>query len=304
MFQRPLRATKFNFLDLVAASATRMSVDDADRLAGLEYHGIPGATHPCEDAVVRLLQSRVSIASARILSCMNEHTVEHALLLATAVGDEILIKAGFGSGYSGTGPHGFSYILALLEFHEVEIDECHISAEMMERSHRSALTNSDLDEIHEARAKPPRLSDYVSDRDFESIRAGTLWRNAPPIVPFGVIDPRLTDLAVSFWASPDDRLRKGYARLEDIIRDRTGLKGHGSNLFSDAFLKDTAPLTWDCPDKGEIIGRANLFIGAAMAHRNPRAHRDVKTPGTEALSELLLLNHLYRLETEAIAVTP
>lgn len=281
-----------------------MSVRDADAPAGLEYHGVPGATHPCEDAVVRLLQSRVSIASARILSCKNERTVEHALLLTTGVGDEILIKAGFGSGYGGTGPHGFSYVLALLEFHGVEIDECHISAEMMDRSHYSALTKADLHEIHEAHAKPPRLSDYVSDRDFESIRAGTLWRNVPPIVPFGVIDPRLTDLAVTFWDNPDDRLRKGYARLEDIVRDRTGLKAHGSNLFSDAFLKDTAPLTWDCPDKGEIIGRANLFIGAAMAHRNPRAHRDVTTHATEALSELMLLNHLYRLEAEAVPVTP
>jgi hypothetical protein len=41
-----------------------------------------------------------------------------------------------------------------------------------------------------------------------------------------------------------------------------------------------------------------------MAHRNPRAHRDVTTHATEALSELMLLNHLYRLETEAVPVTP
>lgn len=279
-----------------------MSTNDTDQPAGLEYHGIAGATHPCEDAIVRLLQARVVISRARILSCANKHTVDHALLLSTEVGDEILIKAGFGSGYGGTGAKGFSYVLALLEFHGVAIEECTISPAALERSHASALTVADLAEIMEAPGLAPRLSDYVTDRDFEAIAGGTLWRDARPIIPFGVIDPRLVPLAVTFWEATDDRLRRGYTRLEDIIRGRTGLTSSGSNLFSDAFHGPKASLTWPCPDKAEIIGRANLFTGAAMAHRNPRAHRDVSTKDRDALSELMMLNHLYRLEAEAIPV--
>lgn len=68
-------------------------------------------------------------------------------------------------------------------------------------------------------------------------------------------------------------------------------------------LKDGAPVTWACNESSERKGRANLFKGAVMAHRNPLAHRELKTNAVDALSEFLLLNHLYKLEADAIAST-
>jgi hypothetical protein len=50
---------------------------------------------------------------------------------------------------------------------------------------------------------------------------------------------------------------------------------------------------------GERTGRANLFVGAYLAYRNPRAHHEKKPDKREQLSEFLLLNHLYKLQREA-----
>lgn len=277
-----------------------MAFDDPDQPGGLEYHGVPGATKPCVDAIVRLLQGRWNVKSARVISLEKEKTNEHAFLLKNEVGDEVFIKAGFGSGYGGTGSRGFSFALALLEQHGVEIDECWVPDELMERSHHSALTNADRETIRNANANYPRHSDYVTDRDFEAAQDGTLWRQLTPVVPLALIDRRLADLAVTFWSAPDDRLRKGYAMLEDIVRERTGLTSSGVRLFADAFFGDQARLTWNCNEENEVIGRGTLFTGAGKAHRNPRSHRDLKTDCADALSELLLLNHLFRLESEAI----
>jgi hypothetical protein len=53
-------------------------------------------------------------------------------------------------------------------------------------------------------------------------------------------------------------------------------------------------------NEGERNGRMNLFIGAYMAYRNPRAHRESKDRLGAALAEFLLLNHLYMMEKQSI----
>ena len=40
-----------------------------DELAGIEYHGRPGVSHSCQDAVLRLLQDRERVTRVQILSC-------------------------------------------------------------------------------------------------------------------------------------------------------------------------------------------------------------------------------------------
>jgi len=265
-------------------------------LAGIEYHGIAGASHGCQDAVERLLQFGDKISRVRIISYENHH----CLLLTKENGDVIAIKSGFASGYGGTGPSCFSYVLQLLDSNGAEIDECEVDEGVIERLDNSALTIRDLEDIEAARPiRPSRWHDYVDEVDFERARSGTLWQNFPPIIPFAVIDSRIADLALSFWANPDDRLLKGYRRLEDTVRERTGLDEHGTKLFSKAFSGPSPLLRWDGLDDGERAGRANLFTGAWMAHRNPRSHRQLKNHSDELLSELLLLNHLYRLEKGA-----
>jgi hypothetical protein len=119
------------------------------------------------------------------------------------------------------------------------------------------------------------------------------------VIPFAIIDARIIDLAISFWKDPDDKLLKGYRRLEDAIRKRTSLDEHGTKLFSQTFAGNNPKLTWDHIDDGERAGRANLFTGAYMAHRNPRAHRELESDRDGQLAEFLLLNHLFRLEKEA-----
>lgn len=103
-----------------------------------------------------------------------------------------------------------------------------------------------------------------------------------------------------FKNDPDSALLKAYKRLEDIVRTRRGLSEHSSKLFSQTFASPNAPLTWDLPDKSEIICRANLFIVAYQALRNARTHREKDENQIHQFREFLLVNELYLLEREAV----
>lgn len=263
---------------------------------GIEYHGVAGSSLDCQNAVMRLLQFGESVTRARILS----HASTHAFLLTNAVGDVTAIKSGFSSGYGGAGPTAFSYVLQLLEAHGVEIDEYVVDEALIERIDQSALTAADMQGIDATKPiRPNRWHDFMLRQHIDCQRQGTFWQDFPPVIPYAIIDSRIADLALGFWQSPDDRILTGYKRLEGIIRKRTELKEHGAKLFSKAFSGETAQLCWKDMDEGEKTGRANLFTGAFMAHRNPLAHRETKYHPDQQLAEFLLLNHLYRLEREA-----
>jgi uncharacterized protein (TIGR02391 family) len=147
--------------------------------------------------------------------------------------------------------------------------------------------------------RPNHWPHYVLKQHIDCQRQGTFWQDFPPVIPYAIIDSRIADLALIFWENADDKILTAYRRLEDIIRKRTGLKEHGAKLFSKAFSGETAQLYWTDIDDGEKAGRANLFTGAFMAHRNPLAHRETKNHPDQQLTEFLLLNHLYRLENDA-----
>lgn len=271
--------------------------DDMQRpLAGIQYHGIAGASVECEAAVLRLLFSDGLLARAVILSAGHEH----AFLLFTNVGDPIAVKSGFASCYGGTGPAALSTVLQLLWRHGVDIEEMEVAGSFLERLDAAALTLADVETIeHGTPLRPSRWGDYIRSREQEASDADTLWSFQLPAMPYALLDPRLIDLALDFASDPDARLNRGYRRLEDSVRARTGLNLHGAKLFSTAFQGETPRLVWDVPDPGETTGRTQLFTGAFMAYRNPRAHRE---PGHgEHLAEFLLLNQLFRLEAEAVA---
>lgn len=267
------------------------------RPAGIEYVGLPGISQECQDGVLRLLQYGTQITHARILFSSNDH----CLLLTVDVGDIVAVKSGFASGYRGEGPRSFSYVLEVLQAHRVDIEEYDVSPEMIERLDTSSLTEADLEAVDAATpVRPARWHDYV----FESPkRDSNLWRNFPLVIPFAIIDDRITDLAISFWEGPDDRLLKGYRRLEDIVRERTAIDEHGTKLFSQALSPNGGKLTWKDAGDGERTGRMALFTGAYMAYRNPRAHREPKDRAEKLLTEFLLLNHLYLLEKELTEVS-
>jgi hypothetical protein len=271
-----------------------------DKLAGIEYAGVGGCSAECQDAVVRLLQYGDLITLCRILTHSSDEPRTHCLLLTINSGDLVAVKSGFASGYGGEGPHTFSYVLELLDAHNVEIEEYEVDETLIERLDRSCLLTSDLEHLSKARPiRPSRWADYIEDRHWTWSDEKTLWRDFPLVMPLAVIDPRLIDLAVSFGKDPDERLLTAYRRLEDRVRMRTDIKEHGAKLFSRAFLGDSPKLFWQGLDGAEHAGRAQLFIGAFGAHRNPRAHRELNDRMDEQLSEFLLVNHLYRLEAEA-----
>jgi hypothetical protein len=279
-----------------ARTSVKSVPNNDEELAGIEYGGIAGGSKDCEEAIVMLLQSGSRIARARILT----HENGHCILLTDEIGDPIAIKSGFSSGYGGEGPRTFSYILQLLDSHEVEIEEYEVDESFIERVDNSALKTSDLKLLDKSKpVRPTRWHSYVSEDDHQRARNGTLWEEFPPIIPFAIIDSRVIDLALSFWKDPDDKLLKGYRRLEDLIRQRTGVDEHGTKLLSQTFVGNKSKLNWKNIDEGEKVGRANLFTGAYMAYRNPRAHRELKNYQDAQLAEFLLLNHLYRLEREA-----
>jgi len=267
-----------------------------DKLAGIQYAGVGGSSADCKEAVIRFLHHD-RVTRCRILSWEGAH----CLLLTMNTGDLVAIKSGFASGYGGEGPHTFSYILQLLDSHRVEIQEFEVDEEFLERVDAAALTNADLDRLERARPERRRhWNDYILEPHWRRADTKTLWLDFPAVIPFGVIDPRLIDLALTFWDAPDAKLLIAYRRLEDIVRERTGLRGQGTKLFSQAFLGDTPVLGWLDLDESERAGRAQLFTGTYQAHRNPRAHRQPDEWIDGQLCELLLVNQLYRLEAQSV----
>jgi hypothetical protein len=261
--------------------------------------GCEGDTESCKQAVMEIIQYGHDIQSVIILS----HLGAHGLLIEVEYGDLIVIRSGFTSGYGGRGPHSFSFILRLLSLHGKDIRECELEKDIFNRVNHSMLTIDDVDSIQQMNPALPRSkwNDYIV-YDYEDNQA-VLWKEFPHIIPLSLVDMRLADLALKFPDSPDECLVIGYRRLEDILRKRSNLHElHGSKLISQCFLKDPSHLTWENTQEAECKGRGQLFSGAFMAFRNPRAHRELKVSGTELLMEFLLLNHLFFLESKAIDV--
>lgn len=289
-----VRALFIGGRDEALGQRSNETLNDND-LAGLEYHGVAGSSNDCQTAVLRLLQYGPSINKVLILTYENRH----ALLLTNDFGDRIAIKSGFSSGYGGAGHEALSVCLALLDRHGVETDEILVDEALMKRLDLSGLTTGDCAWIEMAeRVRPANYPMYIRELHHEPMHDGTLWTVFDRLIGFGNVDPRLVDLALDFFSDPDGKLINGYRRLEGLVRERTGLKGHGVKLFSQAMHTETGPLTWDVDDPGELSGRLNLFTGAFMALRNPRAHHEDHL--FDPVIEFNTLNLLYRLEAQAV----
>lgn len=266
-------------------------------LAALQYVGLTGISMSCHHAVKRLVQYGDRIEQAMILTFAGHHA-----LLLTLDGDErVAVKAGFSSGYAGEGPRTLAEVLRLLDALNVAIEECIVPADLLERLEASALTTRDLELINTTRAvRPRRWHDYIHDATPPGTAKGSVWDGFGPVMPWAIIDGRIADLAQRFFEHPDDSILTGFRRLEDALRRRTGLDEHGAKLFAQAFTGDDAKLEWKVKDKGEQVGRAQLFAAAFMAYRNPRAHRELDDDGAAMLAEFLMLNQLFLLEGQAV----
>jgi hypothetical protein len=266
-------------------------------LAGIQYVGLDGVSASCYSAVKRLIQFGDRIERARLLTCQGRH----ALLLTVTSEDLVVAKAGFTSGYAGEGPRTLAEVLRLLIELKVDVDECDVTEAILERVAASALTTKDVETIKRASSvRPTRVYDYIhAVYEFGQERP-SIWDSFPPAMPWAIIDRRIIDLALQIMDQPDESLMRGFRRLEDCIRERTGNDEHGTKLFTKAFTDRDAKLTWNVRDQSEIGARAQLFSSAFMAYRNPRAHREINDALDSSLIEFLMLNHLFVLERQAI----
>ncbi|HIG21852.1 hypothetical protein D1224_02960 [Henriciella barbarensis] len=261
--------------------------------AGLAYHGLSGVTRPCEEAVLEALQRETRIERARILSFREQH----GLLLINAVGDGLVIRPGFASGYSGEGPSGLSKAIAMLSAHEVQIDEVDLTPAEFQRLDDSVLTESDLQDLAARRAvRIGQYQDYMFRGDWDDARAGRLWSHYPARLPLAALAPGLIDLVLEFDTRPGHALHLGYIRLEDRLRKLTCTRLSGTRLVDAAFSPKHALLKLSGrEDPGEQAGLEFLFRGVLQLHRNPHAHSELNRSPVEAVSEFLVLNHLFRL---------
>lgn len=173
------------------------------------------------------------------------------------------------------------------------------------------MTSADLAEVEQADpVRPARTFDYVYATYGNDRSMPPVWRDFEPVMPWSIVDQRLAEQALQFWTAPDKAIMDGFRKLEDLVRERTGLSEHGTKLFSRAFAGEDSKLVWrrtepgssEAPnliDPGEQAGRAQMFIGAYQAFRNPRAHRTPDDCSPGSLAEFLMLNQLFRLERAA-----
>lgn len=258
--------------------------------AGIQYAGDSATTLSCQEAVLRFLQFGDKITHARILTSNGAH----GLLLTTEHGETIAIKTGFTSGYPGEGPRRFSYVLHVLWNHGAHISQAQVGKGLLNRLDASALTEADLEAIRVA-----KRGDHWNQYLLPQHLGVNLWSEFPLTIPYAIVDERLQDLASTFWEAPGDRLLSAWRRLEDTVRERTGLEEHGAKLFSKAFAGEDSRLDWPDKNRAEADGVAQLFANGFKAYRNPRAHREISESREDQLVEFLMLNQLFRLERTA-----
>lgn len=263
----------------------------------IEYHGSSGVTQNCIEALQRTLQFGDELVQALILSFGQEH----GFYLKDSYDHPVVILPGFTTGYNGEGPRGFSYCLALLETSEVSVDEVMLPEEMFKRLETGALLFGDIEFIEKSRpVRPKRYHDFILKQHWKSKQEGSLWSEFKPVIPLGLVEPRLIKLARHFSNDPSDVVFKAFRLLEDTVRRRIDTDEHGKKVFSTAFHGDASPLYWPNKEMSEQVGRANLFIGAYLAFRNPKAHKEMQEDLNDLIRQFLVINQLFFMENEAI----
>src|SRR5205085_6790565 len=123
-----------------------------------------------------------------------------------------------------------------LDSYAVDIEEYEVDNDFLDKIDNSSLTTTDLNKLEKAKpVRPIRWHDYIFEDERKWHDGGKIRHEFNFVIPFAIIDNRITDLAMNFWSNPDEKLMTGYRRLEDIIRKRTGIDEHNTKLFARAF---------------------------------------------------------------------
>ena len=277
----------------------------AGKLASIQYVGEAGSSKDCLLAVLRFIQFGDTLSPVRLLTAQQGHTGDHCLLIQINGRDFVAVKSGFTSGYAGEGPKTLSELLAVLDGFGIEVEEYRVEQAVIDAIDASALSSAALDHVLAlCPVRPWRLYEYELPGWSPAAKEQQFVDHFPLCIPYAAIDARLMDLAITFWEDPDAKLLSAFRRLEDIVRQRTGIEEVGGRLFSDAFGASAPRLEWVGCDKTELSGRVQLFAGTYMVYRNPRAHREFNSNSADYLCEFLVINTLYRLEAKATPVAP
>lgn len=261
---------------------------------GVNYLGQAGVSAGSLRALEIVLHNYRPLQTAYLLTADGTH----AFLLESETEGLFAIRSGFRSGYRGEGPRALAYALQLLYQFGVHVEDRHVAEEVISRLDDGQLTQGDIRKIKEIQRLPPNRS-YEHVYEYIHRNEERPWEEMYSAIPFGLIDPRLRDLALTFDSDFDQAILTGFRRLEAIVRER--LVEKSDRVFAAAFNGEASELSWLNVNASEHAGRANLFVGAYGAFRNPRAHSTAAGDHrSDCLAEFLLLNLLYRLEAAAV----
>lgn len=247
-------------------------------------------------ALMNALQLQPAVTKVWLLTT----DYDHALIVVYQDDKYIAIQGGLSSGRPSEGTKTLSKALAFIDSLGLSIHEILVPFGLMNRLIRGGLTQKDISTLDAGGVGHGHWPNYILPEDWESSTTRQLWDTAEPMIPMAIIDPRLRDIAIRFWKSPDSALMDGYRRLECCIRGRIDCNSRGIDIFGKAFGGKQPQLAWQEELGSGDSARQLLFRGVFQAYRNARAHNELQTSPNESLTEFLLLNHLFLLEAAAV----
>lgn len=268
----------------------------------IEYLGRYGSTLFGLKALVRGITYN-EIKDAYLISNLenSKKIRHHAFVLFESIHNISVVRGGFTSGYEGTGPFGLSQAILLLGQHGINLEEIRVDEETFERLNFALLNPGEIMKIIEGDSIYP--SQFYYDYVLLEAEKRSLQSLYFSKIPFGIVDPRIMDLALHLEKEYEVSLMTGYKRLEDIIRKKSGVtEESGLKLFNKVFNQTNPFLGWENLHNQEVAGRLDLFKGVFATYRNRRAHREFDSTQEEVVREFLMLNELYRLESSAVYV--
>lgn len=248
-------------------------------MPNIQYHGDNSTTESCVDALVRILHFNDEIDLAVLITFQNYH----AFLLTVNEYQKIVIKPGFVSGHSGEGAQGLAYVIQLLKFHQVELEEVVASKKLFSRIESSQLRDKDLQEIEELpHVRPIRLWGYVYH--IGELSNEKLQRLYPSVIPWATLDTRVLDLALMLDKGDSSAVLKAFNRLETLLKARAGTRKSGAirDAANELFSKDSA--------------EAKFLSSVFTKFRNPRAHEETCYSKKDDIRCFVLLNELFLME--------
>jgi hypothetical protein len=263
----------------------------------IDYLNGRGTTQGAQEALMCTLQNYPEIKQAWLLT----ESVYHCIVLHLPNDQYTVVRGGFASGHGGEGAKGLSRTLLFLNSLDIVVSEVVLPFKMWRKVDDAKLSHSDITWLQQQRKDPSGWQRYILAGDLDRCKT-ELWGRAIPAVPMVTIDSRLHDVAMKFWDNPDAKLLDGFRMLETIVRNRIGSTKGGIPLFQDAFQAKDHPLDW--PESNQTLynnsTRSVLFLAIYSEFRNARAHNIIKRSANELLSELLMLNQLFRFEAESV----